>query len=530
MKKVIFYSTFIFVCGIALLGWDLYKIFSKIDMNASYYKSQLSYENTEPHDVGILKDSAGNLKYFKVVGQTTDHKLCIQEGTNPSFVPKDIHDKILFNRNGNQVYIRQEWVGNLYNNHEAWDDRFTILTQTELLDLTANTLVYYYKRAMFMGDKPNKLSLIPIGLGYIFGLYLIAFLILYIQKNILTAGSKLLNFFTPMIIIVVAVLVGAFFAQSFSSTLFFLFLFKNLISFFLVYLAILSLNKKWDHMDFGKRELYKFFTITFLVIAIEMIGGHLLNYLYFEVFGHDGGLYYEFGTMTTNLGWMKFWIYFVIANFMSNLTFYIITLKNRDKIVNLQKRKELSSASSLATMQSRINPHFLYNALNSIASLARTEPTKTEKMALQLAKFYDKCSHLNSKPMISLAEELDLLDAYLMIEKIRFGERLDAILPTQNDKMDMMIPSFILQPLVENAIKYGYDSTTDKIKIKITTRKNEDDLTIRIFDTGEPFPEDMVTGYGLRSIVKKLKLLYPDKHTISFTNDPEKYVEIKIHL
>ncbi|MBL0099166.1 MAG: histidine kinase [Saprospiraceae bacterium] len=161
--------------------------------------------------------------------------------------------------------------------------------------------------------------------------------------------------------------------------------------------------------------------------------------------------------------------------------------------------------SSLATIQSRINPHFLYNALNSIASLARTEPRKTEDMALQLAKFYEQCGEIKSKPMITLGEELEILKSYLMIEKIRFGDRLQVILPNNDDAMEVMMPSFTLQPIVENAIKYGYNTVDNVIQIRITAETNDKSLTLRIYDSGPPFSENMHSGYGLSSIAKSSK-------------------------
>jgi sensor histidine kinase YesM len=211
---------------------------------------------------------------------------------------------------------------------------------------------------------------------------------------------------------------------------------------------------------------------------------------------------------------------------MSNLTIYILELRKKEKMFKRQKSEGTLSSSSLASIQSRINPHFLYNALNSIASLARTEPQKTEDMALQLAKFYDQCSDIKSKPMITLAEEIEILKSYLKIEKIRFGDRLQVELPTDDDVKEYMIPSFTLQPIVENAIKYGYNTAENEIKIRITAETNGKTLILRIYDGGPPFSDSLHSGYGLNSISKKLKALYPERHSISFINEPEKCVEI----
>ncbi|MBK6496698.1 MAG: histidine kinase [Saprospiraceae bacterium] len=214
---------------------------------------------------------------------------------------------------------------------------------------------------------------------------------------------------------------------------------------------------------------------------------------------------------------------------MSNLTSYIFELRKKEKIFTQQKNEDTISSSSLASIQSRVNPHFLYNAINSIASLAQTEPQKTEEMALELARFYEKCTDKKADLLIPFRDELSILDSYLKIEKIRFGDRLQVSLPTDEDIMDYLVPSFILQPIVENAIKYGYHSHENFIKIRISASKNTDILTIRIYDSGPPFSENLQSGYGLDSIHKKLKFLFPDRHAISFVNQPEKCVEIVLY-
>ncbi len=305
---------------------------------------------------------------------------------------------------------------------------------------------------------------------------------------------------------------------------------KNLITFLSLYLLIKVVNRKTKIYDFGKREFVKFLFIATFGFFGELLGGRLFNYIFFDFFELDGGIIYEFGSFSNVLGWFKFWIFFGVANFMSNLTIYIIALRKQEKIFKLQKSEGTLASSTLASIQSRINPHFLYNALNSIASLARTDPRKTEEMALQLAKFYDQCSDIKSKPMITLVEELEIIKSYLKIEKIRFGDRLEVLLPENIDAKNIMIPSFTLQPIVENAIKYGYDTIKNIIKIRITAETDDKSLILRIYDSGPHFSGDMHSGYGLSSIAKKLKVLYPDRHTISFINEPEKCVEIVLDM
>ena len=265
-------------------------------------------------------------------------------------------------------------------------------------------------------------------------------------------------------------------------------------------------------------------------LVIEYIGGHTCNYLYYDLMKVEDHPKYRFDNSTFVMGWFAGWVYFSLANFMSNLTLYVLALRKNEKLYHSQKNVQSLKTGALATIQSRINPHFLYNSLNSIASLTRFEPQKSAEMALELANFYDQCNNEHSTLVSTIGDELSILQSYLKIEKIRFGNRLKLTLPENKDVFDLEIPSFIIQPLVENAIKYGYNAVSDEIDIRITLKKNENFLTIRVYDSGSPFQAEMQMGYGLKSISQKLKVMYPDKHTISFINNPEKCVEIEMEF
>ena len=124
------------------------------------------------------------------------------------------------------------------------------------------------------------------------------------------------------------------------------------------------------------------------------------------------------------------------------------------------------------------------------------------------------------------SKEIEILETYLEIEKIRFGERLQFTLNCPEELMGTQMPRFLLQPLVENAIKYGYNQSTNNIAIQLIISQEAEQLQFQLFDGGIPFPDNMSSGYGLQSIRKKLALLYPEKHELAFVNEPEKHVAI----
>ncbi len=525
MKKVYLYSALIFLVGISLIGWEFYKVNNDIITDHRYFKSSFDYTTAEKNDVCIIKITDDSLRYFKVEGLTNDHRLCIRYGNTPSSIPIDKMESIIFSSDGREINTSQRWVSDLYKDSQGWQKNVAVITQDEIIDITSKNKVYYYKRPMRIGSLPETNLIIPLISVMIICIYLLIMIILMVNKIL----SKKSNFIVYLSLIILAVFVAWFFTDHWFTKLFNIFLGKNLVTFFLLFWIIMKINEKTKTFDFAKKELLKFVAIVLYGLVAEFFGGHICNYLYFDLFEYKGGFFYEFGNNANILGWFKFWIYFAVTNFMSNLTTYIFELRKKEKIFTQQKNEDTISSSSLASIQSRINPHFLYNALNSIASLAHTEPQKTEEMALELARFYEKCTDKKADLLIPLRDELSILDSYLKIEKIRFGDRLQVSLPTDEDIMDYLVPSFILQPIVENAIKYGYHSHENFIKIRISASTESDILTIRIYDSGPPFSENLQSGYGLDSIHKKLKFLFPDRHAISFVNQPEKCVEIVLY-
>lgn len=200
----------------------------------------------------------------------------------------------------------------------------------------------------------------------------------------------------------------------------------------------------------------------------------------------------------------------------------------QEKELEISKQKELTTKAELLALQSRINPHFLYNALNSIASLTSIDAHKAEQMSVDLAKLFRYNLNKAEDLMTTIESELEMVKLYLDIEKQRFGDRLDYQVDVPNELMSFQIPIFLLQPLVENAIKHGVSEITEQGVIKIKIEKNDHQLFIRVFDNGPLFTDELIFGYGLQNIFDKLTLVYKDNYTIRFVNENEKYIEIGI--
>ncbi|UJH90683.1 histidine kinase [Antarcticibacterium sp. 1MA-6-2] len=190
----------------------------------------------------------------------------------------------------------------------------------------------------------------------------------------------------------------------------------------------------------------------------------------------------------------------------------------KEKELELSRIKELNSQSQLQLLQAQINPHFLYNSLNSIAGLASIDAVKTEKMALSLSDLFRYTINQKNKKTATVADEVEMVKNYLEIEKIRFGDRLDfeiGIDPSLNLKE---IPKFIIQPLIENAVKHGISKIEGQGKIILAIYKEDKSMIIAVRDNGPDFPKGLVSGHGLQTIYDLLRISYGNKATIQWNN------------
>ena len=198
------------------------------------------------------------------------------------------------------------------------------------------------------------------------------------------------------------------------------------------------------------------------------------------------------------------------------------------KDYEITRLNEVKMQAELEALTAKTNPHFLYNSLNTIAALAKTDADKTEKMAIELSKFLKYSTNRQSTNLVTVKEEIEMIQTYLKIEKIRFEDQLEYELHIAKNTETQMIPRFLLQPLVENALKHGYQSGTQKINLAVEASMEMDNLVLKIKDSGAHFGNDLTAGYGLDSVTKKLHLLFPNAHHLELMNVPEKQIKITL--
>ncbi|MBD8487697.1 histidine kinase [Echinicola sp. CAU 1574] len=211
-----------------------------------------------------------------------------------------------------------------------------------------------------------------------------------------------------------------------------------------------------------------------------------------------------------------------------NIVNYRIQSMVNQKDVEIARMKALKNQAELNALHSRINPHFLYNSLNSIASLAHINADKTENMATGLSELFRYSINQEDKTFVTVAEELDMVKKYLEIEKTRFGDRLSYEINTNKDTLDKQIPKFLIQPLVENAIKHGLSKIKNSGKVRVETVKKGKDLILSVYDNGPDFPEEPVSGYGLQNLYDKLDIIYGNKASINWENGEQKQFRVTL--
>lgn len=200
-----------------------------------------------------------------------------------------------------------------------------------------------------------------------------------------------------------------------------------------------------------------------------------------------------------------------------------------ERELEISRLNEQKIKAELEALQAKVNPHFLYNTLNSIAELSLHQGARARQMTIALAELFRYSLNKNNETMIVVEEEVEMVENYLMIEKIRFEDKLEVSIEVDEAARRLKVPKFILQPLVENAVKHGLKKPDKKGIIQIVIKSsNEGKIDVTIYDNGMPFPEDIQVGYGLKSVMDKLTLFYPGEHAIYFENEPAKQVTISM--
>jgi signal transduction histidine kinase len=186
--------------------------------------------------------------------------------------------------------------------------------------------------------------------------------------------------------------------------------------------------------------------------------------------------------------------------------------KSRTAITHGLGLEVMAREAELKALRAQIDPHFLFNSLNSISALTTTDPKGAREMCILLAAFFRNCVRLGNEDRVSLEEELEMVQNYLDIEKVRCGSRLTTSIDVDDACDSCFVPPLILQPLIENAVRYGIHSRTDGGSVKLSASCDSEVLVLRIEN---PYDDDSRagpgTGVGLVNVKSRIRALFGNR-------------------
>ncbi len=208
----------------------------------------------------------------------------------------------------------------------------------------------------------------------------------------------------------------------------------------------------------------------------------------------------------------------VLYYFLFTAFYYVIIYYSdyQERAVKESELRSLVTQAELKSLKFQINPHFIFNSLNSMSALTVINPDKARNMILKLADFLRYTLASNERQTTSLSDEIKNIRLYLDIEKIRFEDKFEFIEDVEEKCLTIKVPSMILQPLFENAIKHAVYEALDRVTINLTAKIKNDFMEIKVQNN---FDDNSVkrsgTGIGLNNIKSRLELLYNQKDLLN---------------
>ncbi|MDQ8202470.1 histidine kinase [Pelagicoccus sp. SDUM812003] len=223
----------------------------------------------------------------------------------------------------------------------------------------------------------------------------------------------------------------------------------------------------------------------------------------------------------------NFIVYWVIAAIAHAASYYRKFHERERSALDLERRL---TEARLQALQAQLNPHFLFNAMHSISALMHKDVDAADSMLAKLSDLLRLSLKKDKNQTIPLSEEITFLQSYLDIERIRFGDRLATEFDIPAELHTQHVPSFILQPIVENALKHGIAPYARPGKLTISARASERSLQLEVKDNGGGLADHTQDGIGLSNTKTRLSELYGDRQSFSITQRPEGGVRVLITL
>jgi sensor histidine kinase YesM len=279
----------------------------------------------------------------------------------------------------------------------------------------------------------------------------------------------------------------------------------------------------WEH------KTWQFTTIVHLHLVLLYVSLSLsTGYFIMWLFATDTNSYMVY------LQWTHWW------KIMQGFGFYLVAVliyylylhveKLREKAENEIHLNQLIKDNELKSLKSQINPHFLFNSLNSVNSLIISHPERAQKMLVELSDYLRHAVLASNAIYSSLQHEIENIERYLAIEKLRFGEKLIYERNIEPGCLPLKIPAMLLQPLLENAVKHGVYESLQTVYINVTVTGNGQHITITVSNScnagNEPQQKKQGAGAGLKNIRARLRLSYGSAASLLTKVENGKFIAI----
>jgi two-component system LytT family sensor kinase len=212
------------------------------------------------------------------------------------------------------------------------------------------------------------------------------------------------------------------------------------------------------------------------------------------------------------LGVLAYWVILAMMMAMSHYE------RSRLEQVRTSKLQAQLAEARLRALQMQLQPHFVFNALHSLSDLVTDEPKTAVRLIARLGDFLRLTLQNSTSQWVPLKREVDFLKAYLEIERVRFGDRLQVVFQIDPKSLDAEVPSLILQPLVENAIRHGVASHIGPGLVQLASRRRGATLLFEIRDNGPGMPSNPPEGLGLRNTHERLRQTYGSSYSLEVRN------------
>ena len=293
----------------------------------------------------------------------------------------------------------------------------------------------------------------------------------------------------------------------------------------------------WRFSPFFDLNLWRFFkqrrfdrrTAFNLLFFVVILFAEFLRQALGQAFGAKGRIFYLHPEQPNLLMYAA-----IYATTLFAVTLPIKIWNNTRNESKLEEQQRYLIQARLEALTSQINPHFLFNTLNSVSSLIRTDPNQARVMVLKLSNILRRLLRKHDN-FNALREEIGFIDDYLAIEVVRFGDKLRFEKDVAVDTLDMLLPSMLLQPLIENCVKHGLSSKVEGGTIRLRSRRVDSRLLLWVEDDGVGIPESKLAtlreqGIGVSNVSERLNVLFGNDHKMSIDSQPGHGTRIEIEI